>query len=223
MRQDGSIAPGQSNDTMRKVARKSAQARAGMLIDGWHAAMIAAQKNPAAKRDMGSAYIPVPYDNDAEKKALEDMLGFTVGRGAFLRDGGGTGKIKCITSGSEHPDAAWDWLYRGSRYIEDQKSALLEHHNLPGDQRMGDLVFSSQEPEWVEFRKRLLPFQAQAWNYVQATHVWPTPPSHGKVREIDDYRVQCAKSLLRLVIALMMLPWRRKWKRLARVCGRIQA
>ncbi|MFW5858489.1 MAG: ABC transporter permease subunit [Planctomycetota bacterium] len=194
--QDGSLCPGTAQRHYEESRALLSQGRAAMLIDGWHAAMIAAQKNPAAKEQIGSAAIPVPYTDAGEAAELEQMLGFTVDRGAHIRDGGGNSRITCITTGSEYPDSAWDWLYSHWRFPQKQIPMLLEHYNLPDNRTLGYLVFESDDPQWVAVREQLLPFQIQAWNYVETTQVWPAPPSHRRIRDLADHRTQMREVFL---------------------------
>ncbi len=198
IRQDGSVRPGTAQRLYEITRAELSQGKAGMLIDGWHAAMIAAQKNPAVKEDIGSAPIPVPWRDEAERAEITGTLGFAVGRGAWLRDGGGSGRITCITTGSEHPDAAWDWLYREKRSTRTLRSSMLEHRVLPSDQMAAYYAFESPEPEWVAFREKLLPFQFQAWDFIQRTQVWPTPPSYTIIQELPDHKVAMRQGFLKI-------------------------
>ena len=103
-----------------------AAGKAAMLIDGWHAAMIGAERAPAAAKDLGSAPVPVPYRTAEEKAALHKLLGLDAA-GIELPPATGPSMLpvyrgsmlNVVTRRCRHPRAAWDWMHF---YLEDAEA-----------------------------------------------------------------------------------------------------
>jgi len=120
MKQDGFVLPGTEARHYEDVRTALASGRAAMVLDGWHAALLGAERVPWAAQDLGSASIPSPYRapdpaagvsperSREEKAALDDLLGLA-GMGIDLPPGnplprtpGGT--MDFITSLARDPE-----------------------------------------------------------------------------------------------------------------------
>ena len=149
-----------------------------MLIDGWWSAMVALERTPWARNDMGSAPVPVPYGMDdagrpvaAEREGIQTLLGVSpIGRGVGWR-GGQTGTT-CLTAGTPYPWEAWLWMNFGLFNPELDKVGTRRGgvpSTLLAVQRLDD-------PEWFPF-----PYQRQLWGIFQQERFWPEPPLRPQV------------------------------------------
>jgi ABC-type sugar transport system permease subunit/ABC-type glycerol-3-phosphate transport system substrate-binding protein len=175
---DGSVLPGTSSRYFEDARTAVGEGRAAMIIDGWHSALIAVERVPWAKTDIGSAPVPVPYElgNDEQRRQIEQLLGIEIVRGnAYKSDRSST---MCLTSGSRFPEAAWAWMHYGADKPEVQK-VNTRRGALPGTMDAARLI---DDPEWFPF-----PFQKQAWEVFVGYSFWPQPPVSRPVL-VQDYQ-----------------------------------
>jgi ABC-type sugar transport system permease subunit/ABC-type glycerol-3-phosphate transport system substrate-binding protein len=168
MKADGSVLPGAESRFYEDVRFELASGRAGMLLDGWHAALIGVERVPWSKDDIGSAAVPVPDET------FERESGFRLQRGANPREeGSGT---TCITSPCKSPDAAWGWLHYGSDPAVDKINT--RRGTLPSTR---DALARIDDPEWFPY-----PYQKQAVGLLLDSQAWPQPPKHNPV-DVPDF------------------------------------
>ncbi|MFP4056692.1 MAG: extracellular solute-binding protein [Candidatus Brocadiia bacterium] len=180
LKREGCILPGAESRHYEDVRTELASGHAAMLIDGWHAALIGAERVPWAAKDLGSAPVPVPDAAAAELLGL-DRLGIRFPREANKQPRAPTGKPECITSLARSPEAAWHWLlYRSDPQV------------VRSEARRGVLPVTYEaarhldDPEWFPY-----PYQKQVWAVlVRHCQMWPEPPIHGQVRptQADVFR-----------------------------------
>lgn len=160
---DGSVLPGTSARHFEDTRAAIGAGQAAMLIDGWHAAMIASDRVPWAASDIGSAPVPVP-DDEAER-----ILNIRMGRGKVFRDI--ATMTTCMTSACRFPEATWQWMHHG---MDPQEMRLgMRRGAIPGNMEAARHI---DDPDWAP-----KPYQKQAWQAVQAAEPWPLEPAVGSV------------------------------------------
>jgi ABC-type sugar transport system permease subunit len=197
LKQEDLILPGTEARHYEDVRTALASGKAAMLIDGWHAALIGAERVPWAAQDLGSAPIPLPYHEvdpnsgwTQEKVADEkreihsllelDELGLELPPGNRLPR---TAKdnIQFFTSLCRDPEATWEWLHFLSR----------DPNVLKADARRGTVpqtrtaIKHLGDPEWFPY-----PYQMQVYDIIE-NHCakWPERPLHGAVQPQTKMRV----------------------------------
>ena len=175
---DGSVLPGTAARHFETPRTLLAEGRAAFLIDGSHAPMRGATTFPNARLEVAAAPLPTPWTTDEERAALEDMLGFAVGRGRVARDMGRG--VSIITSGAAteaEAAAVWAWLNKDAGNHDAAREGIRNHYQTPRDREVAELLFHSSDPTWVELREGLLPFQREVWEAINAARVWPVEPA----------------------------------------------
>jgi ABC-type sugar transport system permease subunit/ABC-type glycerol-3-phosphate transport system substrate-binding protein len=166
LKQDGCLLPGSESRHYEDVRTELAAGNAAMLIDGWHAALIGAERVPWAAKDLGSAAIPVPDE------AAEALLGLKLPEGNKLpRSLGGT--TQCIASLSQHPEAAWNWIlfFSDPEVVKSEARRGIYPTTFEAAKHLDD-------PDWFPY-----PYQKQVWDILtNRTETWPEPPTHGPVQ-----------------------------------------
>lgn len=195
LNQDGFVLPGTSSRHYEDARTALASGRAAMLIDGWHAALIGAERVPWAAQDLGSAPIPLPYPEDSdeqtvqsEKRQLHEMLAFDeVG----LEIPPGTklprtaeDKVQFFTSLVRDPEATWTWLH-----FEDRNEEILRAECRRGSVRTQRLAMqhlgAPTEHEWFPY-----PYQLQVYDIIENhCQMWPEPPQHGTLQPPSEQEV----------------------------------
>ncbi len=186
MKQDGLVLPGMESRHYEDVRTALATGQAGMVLDGWHAALIGTERVPWASMDLGSAPIPVPYGNELEEKAeIEallglDQLGISLAPGNPLPLASNTG-VKFLTSACRSPEATWKWLHDGSEN-EDALRRAARRGTVPTETRAREFL---GDPDWFPY-----PYQAQVYD-IMDNHcaMWPQKPQHGPVEVPSDLDV----------------------------------
>ncbi len=195
LRQDGYVLPGVESRHYEDVRTALASGQAGMLLDGWHAALIGAERVPWAAQDLGSAPVPLPYhdvDPDAgwpaeavakEKEELSELLsldeaGVTLPPGNKLPQSAAD-NVTLFTSLCRDPDAAWEWNHFANRNIE-----VMKTETRRGTVRMErEAVAHIGDPEWFPY-----PYQEQVYGIIEHhCAMWPERPLHGPV-EVPNER-----------------------------------
>jgi len=186
LQQDGSVLPGTESRHFEDSRSELGKGRAAMLIDGWHVALIAIERVPWSKNDIGSASLPVPFDpQDARSREgitqiIGEDLAQAIGQGVGSIDDWGRnprsmgGDTTCITSLAEHPWAAWRWMTFGN-ISERQQRNNMRRGALPGHRAYMEKVY---DPDWAP-----MPYQRQAHEIREnETSIWPEPPIPTKVK-----------------------------------------
>ncbi|MFW5839744.1 MAG: ABC transporter substrate-binding protein, partial [Planctomycetota bacterium] len=179
LRTEGLVLPGTKARGYEQARTALAQGEAAMLIDGYHAALIGAERVPWAAQDLGSAPVPKPYHApgegldeqaiEAEKQKLHnllalDRLDIELSPGNKLP---WTAKeeVQFFTSMVRHPQAAWDWIHFANSSEEILKSEC----------RRGTVQFVEEarrhlgDPEWFPY-----PYQKQVYDLVENhSTLWP--------------------------------------------------
>ena len=162
---DGSILPGTGTREYEEVRVQVALGRAAMVVDGWHAALIGAERVPWSRLDIGSAPVPVPDE------AIEEQLDMKLGRGAAAIDSGGS--TSTISSFVQDPRAAWDWYHFSSS--PQAQARNLARGAMPGTFEAADQLLREDPPRF--------PFQRQAWIILsQKSQFWPEAPRRQPVQ-----------------------------------------
>jgi ABC-type sugar transport system permease subunit len=181
------ILPGTESRHYEDVRTELAMGNAGMLIDGWHAALIGAERVPWAAKQLGSAPIPVPWIEPGEddppqararfrqdRRKLREILGPLADRivlGRAYR--GGEDSTDCITSLAESPWRVWQWMMRGSDPAVEKKN--MQRGALPGTFAAAEKI---TDPNWAPY-----PYQRQAWRILmEDSWTWPDAPVHSPVQ-----------------------------------------
>ncbi|GDY11254.1 hypothetical protein LBMAG53_01310 [Planctomycetota bacterium] len=169
----GLVLPGTASRQFEEPRTLLAQGRAAMLIDGAHAGMKGAQSAPFFKQDIGVAILPAP-DPEAAK-----LLGATLVPSVPPREFGGF--VPCITAGSRHPAAAWQWMTKrpsAEEFAED----MARSYSYTFDPEIAKVIYYSTDPKWVAYRaERMVPFQQEVYEIAQVARPWPQPPQYGAV------------------------------------------
>lgn len=163
------VLPGTSSRHFEDSRVELGRGSAAMIIDGWHVALIAAERVPWSRRDVGTAAIPVPWEDDAGRERLVDWMGEDLvsglGGGIGARSAGG---ITAITARSQHPWEAWKWMTFRYQDVAQQRNA--RRGAMPGSRSAAENL---DDPDWFPF-----PYQRQAWDVLnQTTAIWPQPPT----------------------------------------------
>jgi ABC-type sugar transport system permease subunit/ABC-type glycerol-3-phosphate transport system substrate-binding protein len=174
MKAQGSVLPGGSSREYEEVRTAVGSGRAAMVLDGWHAALIASERVPWAKNDIGSAPIPVPYDETspnaaAQKAEIEALLQLPVQRSRPPR--GDISNTTCITSGAANPDAVWNWMH-WEAYDQERMKAGTRRGSLPPNKMAASKI---NDPDWYP-----LPYQKQVWTSWAGHALWPASPQFKK-------------------------------------------
>lgn len=168
LQKEGCILPGTSTRAYEEVRVQVALGRAAMLIDGWHAALIGAERVPWARLDLVSAPIPLADD------AAETLLNMKLPRGSNSRTTGGD--TVAISALSRSPQAAWKWMVFGDEPEVQRRNA--QRGALPG---LYSIARHVDDPAWYPF-----PYQRQAWDVLtRHTAVWPEAPPRSPVRGVS--------------------------------------
>jgi ABC-type sugar transport system permease subunit len=160
-----------------------------MLFEGWHAALIGAERVPWAAQDLGSAPVPRPLPEldaqagitaqrvEQERRRLNDLLG--LGRaGVTVTSGGKTprvaaGTLTFLTSLCRDPEATWEWMHFASRDEAILKSEC--RRGIPRQERAATI--HRGDPEWFPY-----PYQEQVFRIMEKDcQLWPEPPVHSTV------------------------------------------
>lgn len=189
MRREQLILPGMESRHYEDVRTALATGQAGMLLDGWHAALIGVERVPWAADDIGSAPVPIPYpaydEDDAQaaeavarqKAAIEsllqlDVLGIEVPPGNKLPRGTGDA-VSFLTSLARDADAAWTWIHYGVKDPE-----VVQRNTRRGSTPMVRVALENLgDREWFPYA-----YQPQVYELIQnETAMWPSPAQHGPV------------------------------------------
>jgi len=189
LKADGSVLPGTSSRQFEESRGRLAQGDAAMLIDGWHSAMIAVDRVPYARNDIGSATIPVPYGlNDdgtpvADQKAeIETLLGVE-GLGRGLPYLGGFVGTDCLTSGCDAPRATWQWMNFSLLDPELEKIGV-SRGSFPASMLAKKHL---DDPEWFPY-----PYQQQVAGLMDLHELWPEAPNRPQVSTDHQNILQAA-------------------------------
>jgi ABC-type sugar transport system permease subunit/ABC-type glycerol-3-phosphate transport system substrate-binding protein len=193
LKQDDFVLPGTASRHYEDARTALASGRAAMLLDGWHAALIGAERVPWAAQDLGSAPIPVPYhrvDADAgwtaerieqEKRRLHELLELDE-LGLELPPGNklprtAEDSVQFLTSLVRHPQATWTWLHFEDRN-EDILKAECRRGTCPTRRLAMKHIGAPDEHEWFPY-----PYQLQVYDII-ANHcqMWPEAPLHGALK-----------------------------------------
>ncbi|MFW6066115.1 MAG: ABC transporter permease subunit, partial [Planctomycetota bacterium] len=192
---DGFVLPGTSSRHYEDARTALASGRAGMLIDGWHAALIGAERVPWAAQDLGSAPIPLPYSDSDEQEVLErekqrlhellafDEVGLEIPEGTKLPRTA-EDKVQFFTSLARDPEATWTWLH-----FEDRNEEILRAECRRGTVRTQQLAMqhigAPTEHEWFPY-----PYQLQVYDILKNhCQMWPEPPRHGTLQPPSEQEV----------------------------------
>lgn len=197
MQRDGLVLPGVESRHYEDVRTALASGQAGMLLDGWHAALIGVERVPWAAEDIGSAPIPVPYpapeendrvsDEDLARHKTEiegllglDQLGISLPPGNKLPRGTGEG-LSFFTSLARDPEAAWEWIHYG---VEDEK--VVQRQTRRGSVPMvRTAVEHLGDRNWFPYA-----YQAQVYDLIQhESELWPNPAQHGPVPVANEQEI----------------------------------
>ncbi len=197
LRQDGLVMPGMEARHYEDVRTALANGQAGMVLDGWHAALIGAERVPWAAQDLGSAPVPRPYHDvnvatgwtaekvEAEKRALHALLALDQ-VGIALAPGNrspqtASGSVTFMTSLCRFPDATWEWMHFSER----------DEDLLRMNCRRGAVVLTRtamahiDDPDWFPY-----PFQKQVYRIIEnECEMWPEAPVHGPVAAASEQEV----------------------------------
>ncbi len=192
LRADDLVLPGTKARGYEQARTALAQGDAAMLIDGYHAALIGAERVPWAAEDLGSAPVPKPYHApeqgrspeqiEAEKDKLHELLALEA-LGIELPPGNklpwtAKEEIQFFTSTVRSPQATWDWIHFTTSSEEILKAAC----------RRGTVQYVAEarqhldDPEWFPY-----PYQKQVYDVIENhSTLWPEKPMHGPVGETDQ-------------------------------------
>ncbi|MGC9455700.1 MAG: ABC transporter permease subunit [Phycisphaerae bacterium] len=200
LKQDGLVLPGTSSRHYEDVRTALASGRAAMLIDGWHAALIGAERVPWAAQDLGSAPVPVPYppaDEQAgwtpqkvrqEKQRVHELLaldevGLEIPHGNKLPRTAGT-SVQFFTSLVRDPEATWQWVHFGDHYPEIQRAETRRGTIRETYEAMQHIGAPTQD-EWFPY-----PYQIQLYDILEnECQMWPEPPQHGTLQPPSEEEV----------------------------------
>ena len=185
---DGLVLPGTAARHYEEARVALAAGKAAMLIDGWHAAMIGAERVPAAAKDLGSAPVPAPYRTAQEKAALDKLLGLAAA-GIDLPAAAVPGmlpvyrgsSLNVVTRRCRHPKAAWDWM---NFYLEDVEAHRRQCRRGVVPQVVG-VWDRAGDPTWLPY-----PYMKQVVD-IMKHHCAAAPegPLHGAVAAPSDREV----------------------------------
>ncbi len=189
MKQDGFVLPGTEARHYEDVRTALASGRAAMVLDGWHAALIGAERVPWAAQDLGSASIPHPYraadpeagvtpaQSEAEWAALDELLGLS-DLGIELPPGNPLprtpgGVMEFITPLARDPEAVWEWMHFGARN-EEVLRTQARRGTIPQERTALERI---EDRDWFPF-----PYQRQVYRIMRdETMMWPEKPVHGSL------------------------------------------
>lgn len=197
MRRDGFVLPGLEARHYEDVRTALATGQAGMLLDGWHAALIGVERVPWAAEDIGSAPIPVPYPNvdemagvteeeiQRQKQEVErllslDELGISLPPGNKLPRGTGVG-VSFFTSLARDPAAAWEWMHYG---VKDPD--VVQTNTRRGSTPLVQVAMENLgDRDWFPYA-----YQPQVYDIIShETEMWPNPAQHGPVPVSSDQEI----------------------------------
>ena len=197
LRDDGFALPGTESRHYEDVRTALASGRAAMVIDGWHAALIGAERVPWAAQDLGSASIPRPYHEvdaargwtgqkvEAEKAVLYRLLaldeaGIAIPPGNKVPRAADEG-VTFFTALCRDPDAAWEWHHFALRAEE-----ILKTECRRGVVRLERKAMQHRgDPEWFPY-----PYQAQVYDIIEHhCAMWPEKPIHGPLAPASEREV----------------------------------
>ena len=196
LKQDGLVLPGTESRHYEDVRTVLASGRAAMVIDGWHAALIGAERVPWAAQDLGSAPLPLPYPDPnapgasaercrAEKRNLYELLaldkvGIELSPGNSQPTTAGQ-NVTFFTSLCRHPDATWKWTH-----FADESEDLLKsecRRGIPRQERAASI--HRGDTDWFPF-----PYQEQVFRIMENDcRFWPEAPRHGPVEPATEQEV----------------------------------
>ncbi len=183
----GFVLPGTEARHYEDVRTALASGKAAMLLDGWHAALIGAERVPWAAQDLGSAPIPRPYreGDAAERDELYELLSLREA-GVELSSGNrlprtGSDKPEFFTSLCRFPDATWEWKHFPQRNEEIAKAECRR-----GTVRMERIAMEHLgDPEWFPY-----PYQMQVYDIIEDhCAMWPERPLHSPPKVSTDQEV----------------------------------
>lgn len=197
MQRDELVLPGVESRHYEDVRTALASGQAGMLLDGWHAALIGVERVPWASEDIGSAPVPVPYpDADSSgglspeavqqhKSRIEDLLeldqlDISLPPGNRLPRGTGEG-LSFFTSLARDPEAAWQWIHYG---VEDE--TVLRRQTRRGSVPMVRKAMEHLgDRDWFPYA-----YQSQVYELIQdESELWPNPAQHGPVPVSNEQEI----------------------------------
>ncbi|MFP4054001.1 MAG: ABC transporter permease subunit, partial [Phycisphaerae bacterium] len=197
LKQEGLILPGTEARHYEDVRTQLALGKAGMVIDGAHAALIGAERVPWAAQDLGSAPIPTPYhevdpndgwteqDVEDEKRQLHrllelDELGIELSPGNKHPRTAQEG-IQFFTSLCRNPQATWEWVHYGATNVDVMK-AEARRGTYP---QTREALKHLGDPEWFPY-----PYQMQIYDILEHhSAMWPEQPLHGPVQPAHQQNV----------------------------------
>ncbi|MFP4107027.1 MAG: ABC transporter permease subunit [Phycisphaerae bacterium] len=178
MKANGWVLPGTESRHYEDVRTELASGSAAMLIDGWHAALIGAERAPWAAQDLGSAQIPEPYTNAEEKRWLEKELeltelGIELPEGTVMPRPAGE-NVDIITSLCRFPQATWKWM-QYAQTAEEVLKAECRRGTVPEQYSAYKHI---DDPEWFPYD-----YQPEVYDIIRnKCQIWPEKPAHGPVK-----------------------------------------
>ncbi len=182
MKQDGLVLPGTANRHFEDVRTELASGSAAMLIDGWHAALIGAERVPWAADDLGSAAVPAPYYSEQEKRDIHELLeldelGWQIPSPNKTPRLAETG-LQIITSLCRHPQETWDWM-NFTQANEEILQAECRRGTVP---EMYTAHKHINDREWFPYD-----YQKQVYQILlEESVVWPAHPVTGPTGGMKD-------------------------------------
>ncbi|MFP4140706.1 MAG: extracellular solute-binding protein [Phycisphaerae bacterium] len=197
LKQDDLILPGTEARHYEDTRTALASGKAAMLIDGWHAALIGAERVPWAAQDLGSAPIPLPYHRvdpnsgwteqrvQDEKRRIHtllrlDELGIELPPGNRLPRTA-EDNIQFFSSLCRDPEATWEWIHftdRNVKVMRDEARRGTVPQTREALKHLGD-------SDWFPY-----PYQMQVYNIIdEHCAMWPERPLHGPVQPDTKMKV----------------------------------
>ena len=202
LKHDDFVLPGTESRHYEDVRTALAAGKAGMLIDGWHAALIGAERVPYAAQDLGSAPVPIPYPpagsakqrgtglwtqqeiDELKRKTSAllclDQVGIELPPGNKMPRTAEE-SIQFFTAMCRAPRATWRWVH-----FEDEMPRMLQAETRRGVVRLEKLAMRHiDDREWHPY-----PYQKQVAQILDDhCEMWPERPLHGTVKPAQDMEV----------------------------------
>lgn len=184
LKTEGLILPGTAARHYEDVRTALASGEAAMVLDGWHAALIGAERVPWAAQDLGSAPVPTPYHEvdpntgwtrqrvQEERQELYELLalhevGIDLPTGNKMPRAA-KDKIQFFTSLCRSPEATWEWIHYGALNPEVLKKECRRGtcpQQVIAYEHLGD-------PEWFPYS-----YQPQVYRIIEEDcAMWPDRP-----------------------------------------------